>query len=253
MLLALDIGNSAVKGALFDGGTTTRVFHVETASNGDAERWDEALHAHLAEATVERIGLVSVVPDAVPRVEAALAARTDAPVTRIHYEMQLPFALHYDTPQTLGADRLAAAASAWVQYGAPASRSVIAIDAGTAVNYEVVDRNGVYRGGAIGAGPALVQQALRSGTAQLPSVPLTVPDDVIGTSTRTALQSGILYGFVDSVRGMVNRLTGALDDTPLVVLTGGWSSVLEGELDSVDRVVPHLVLDGVRVLLELNS
>lgn len=258
MLLALDIGNSAVKGGLFDGETVAQVFHVdvtpsETSGEGDGNRWGRALQSHLADVSVDRVGVVSVVPEAIPAAEAALTELTGAPVVVVHHEMTLPFVLNYETPQTLGTDRLAAAASAWMRYGAPASRSIIAIDAGTAVNYEVVDRDAVYRGGAIGAGPALVQQALRSGTAQLPTVPLTVPDDVIGTSTRTAMQSGILHGFVGSVRGMIDRLSTALPDTPLIVLTGGWSTVLEDELAPVDHVVPHLVLDGVRVLLDLNA
>jgi len=257
MLLALDIGNSAVKGALFDGETVRQVFRLdvapsETSGEDDADRWEQVLAAHLSAVSVGRAGIVSVVPEAVPAARAALGTLTDGPVTVVDASMRLPFTLDYQTPRTLGTDRLAAAAAAWTRYGAPSSRSVIAIDAGTAVNYEVVDHGAVYRGGVIGAGPALAQQALRSGTAQLPTVPLQVPSAAIGTSTRTALQSGILYGFVDGVCGMVNRLADALDDTPCLVLTGGWSAVLADQLPHVDHVDPHLVLDGVRLLLDLN-
>jgi type III pantothenate kinase len=257
MLLALDIGNSAVKGALFDGETLRQVFHVdvpppETSGEGRADRWQQALGAHLSAVSVDRTGIVSVVPEAVPAAEAALGSLTRGPVVVVDAFMRLPFTLDYETPRTLGTDRLAAAAAAWTRYGAPASRSIIAIDAGTAVNYEVVDHGAVYRGGAIGAGPALTQQALRSGTAQLPTVPLQVPSAAMGTSTHTAMQSGILYGFIDGVCGMVNRLGDALDDTPCVVLTGGWSAVLADRMPHVDRVEPHLVLDGVRILLDLN-
>jgi type III pantothenate kinase len=166
----------------------------------------------------------------------------------------LPFTLGYDTPDTLGTDRLAAAAAGWVRYGrargdGPDARSVLVVDVGTAVTYEVVDRDGVYRGGAIGPGPRLVRRALQSGTAQLPGVPLAFPPSATGRSTPAALQSGIMWGVVDSIRGMTGRLAGALPDCPVVVLTGGWSDRLGPHLDVVDHVAPHLVLEGVRLLV----
>jgi type III pantothenate kinase len=166
--------------------------------------------------------------------------------------MPLPFNLGYDTPDTLGVDRLAAAAAGWVHYGQADSRSVLVIDAGTAVNYEVIHREGRYEGGAIGAGPVLLQQALRTGTAQLPDVPLTLPTDTaVGRSTQTALQSGIMWGLVDSVRGMCDRLAPSLPDAPRRVLTGGWGALLAEHLDDTHHA-PHLILHGVR-LLTLNA
>lgn len=258
MLLTLDIGNSAAKGGLFDGDKIVRIFHVDvsvrdTSSAVATERWMTALRPHLPLESVERVGITTVVPDLLPAAEAALHDLTGAPVAVLHPEMPLPFALGYDTPQTLGMDRLAAAAAAWVRWGRPDGRSVIAVDAGTAITYEVVSSDGVYCGGAIGAGPALIQRALRDGTAQLPTVPLTFPADPIGRSTQTALQSGILWGTVDAVRGMLDRLVARLPDTPFVVLTGGWSDILDAHVAAVDTVQPHLVLDGVRVLLTESS
>jgi len=267
MILTLDIGNSAVKGGLFDGDELVSVFRAAGLPIADAatETWDQALRDHLKDAVVEQSGLVSVVPGAVGPAEQALRALTGSAVTVVSPEMPLPFELAYETPQTLGTDRLAAAAAAWVRFGrggaldedspnsaadASAHRSVLAVDAGTAVTYEVVGREGVYRGGVIGAGPALVQRALHGGTAQLPDVPLSFPDDPVGRSTQSALQSGIMWGFVDGVRGMIDRLAATLPDDPVVVATGGWSRVLTDRLDRVDHAVPHLVLDGVRVLME---
>mgnify|MGYP006291716795 CR=1 FL=1 len=269
MILTLDIGNSAVKGGLFDGEELVRVFRTADlpTEDGDAatEAWTQALRDHLGNAVVERAGLVSVVPDAVGPAQQALRGLTGAAVTVVSPEMPLPFGLAYETPETLGTDRLAAAAAAWVRFGrgdaptgdspdsavrASADRSVLAVDAGTAVTYEVVGREGVYRGGVIGAGPALVQRALHGGTAQLPDVPLSFPDDPVGRSTESALQSGIMWGFIDGVRGMIDRLATTLPDDPIVVVTGGWSRVLSERLDRVDHAAPHLVLDGVRVLME---
>lgn len=254
MLLALDIGNSAVKGGLFDEADLIRVFSISTGhadTDGTAGRdWASALGPRLEDVSVDHIVLSSVVPAAADVVTAALSSTTDASVTRVHPDMSLPFDLAYETPETLGADRLAAAAAGWVQYGASASppQSVVVVDAGTAVTGEVVHRDGVYEGGVITAGPALVQQVLRTGTAQLPDVPLNLPDGPVGRSTETALQSGIMWGLVDAVEGMIERLAAALPDRPVVVGTGGWGRLLTNHLECVDHHSPHLVLHGIRIL-----
>jgi type III pantothenate kinase len=158
--------------------------------------------------------------------------------------MDLPFALDYETPDTLGTDRLAAAAAGWVYYGRVTPQSIVVVDAGTAVNYEVIHRDGIYQGGAIAAGPALMREALRAGTAQLPDVPMAFPDQSVGRSTRTALPTGIMSGLVDSVRGM--------SDSPRLVLTGGWSQLLADHLKAEAQHAPHLVLRGVRLLTTMN-
>jgi type III pantothenate kinase len=258
MLLALDIGNSAAKGGLFDGPQIVQVFRSDVpppdaSHSASVGTWKRALKPPVEAASIDRIGITTVVPHVLPAAEAALQDLAGAPITVVQPSMQLPFAMGYDTPETLGMDRLAAAVAAWAHWGKPAGRSVIAVDVGTAANYEVVSRDGVYRGGAIGAGPALAERALRTGTAQLPSVPLAPPSDPVGRSTQTALQSGIWWGTVDAVRGMLARLAETLPDAPSVVLTGGWSEALHPHLPDVDAVAPHLVLDGVRVLLETNA
>ncbi len=255
MLLALDIGNSAAKGGLFDGPDLTHVFTVSTDANGidasDPDAWADTLHSHLHDTSLRRIGLASVVPTATEAITDALRRISDAPIVQVRPTMPLPFTLAYETPDTLGTDRLAAAAAGWVRHGTIASspQSVVVVDAGTAVTCEVVHRDGIYLGGVIGAGPALVRQALTNGTAQLPDVPLALPNEPVGRSTQSALQSGIMWGLVDSVHGMIDRLAGTLPDSPHVVLTGGWGSLLSDHLDRVDHNAPHLVLEGVRILV----
>ncbi|PSQ97069.1 MAG: type III pantothenate kinase [Bacteroidetes bacterium SW_9_63_38] len=247
MFLAVDIGNSAVKGGVFDGATLEQVFSVASAAEAT---WPEALAPHLSDVSVDGVGIASVVPATTEAVTAALEARTDATPVHVRPAMPLPFRLDYETPDTLGMDRLAAAAAGWTQHGrrADPARSVVVVDAGTAVTGEVVHRDGVYRGGVIAAGPALVRQALRGGTAQLPDVDLELPDDPVGRSTQSAIQSGIMWGLVDLVRGMTERLANRLPDSPVLVLTGGWSALLADHLEAVDAVSPHLVLEGVHTL-----
>lgn len=246
MFLAIDVGNSAVKGGLFDGAELERVFSVSR----EAEAMRAVLAPHLADVSVDGVGVASVVPATTEAVTTALQRYTEATPTHVRPTMSLPFRLDYETPDTLGMDRLAAAAAGWMQYGARAdpARSVIVVDAGTAATGEVVHRDGIYQGGVIAAGPALVRQALRGGTAQLPEVDLALPADPVGRSTQSAMQSGIMWGLVDLVRGMTDRLAGTLPDEPIVVLTGGWSALLAEHLEAVDDTNPHLVLEGVHAL-----
>jgi len=250
MFLALDIGNSAIKGGLFEGAEAVRVFSISMEPNGSgrAPPDTETLISHLDDVTVEQVGLVSVVPAVTTSVTEALRNQTNAPITLVRSDMPLPFAMNYETPRTLGADRLAAAAAGWIQYGQAIPRSVLVVDIGSAVNYEVVHRDGLYEGGAIGPGPALIRWALRSGTAQLPEITLSLPEQATGRSTDEALRSGIMWGLIDSVRGMVDRLAEVLPDDPIVVLTGGWSARLADHLPRTDHAAPHLVLEGARLL-----
>lgn len=256
MLLALDLGNSAVKAGLFEGDTLAwqASFPLPDPSSTAPEEahWHDAFAPHLHDLKIDQVGLVSVVPAHTDPVTNAVQSFTDAPVTPVRPEMELPFALDYDTPDTLGVDRLAAAAAGWVRYGQDAPRSVLVVDAGTAVNSEVIHRDGRYFGGTISPGPALSREALRRGTAQLPEVPLSLPDRPVGQSTRTALQSGIVGGLLDRVRGLTGRLAQPLPDSPRLVLTGGWSELLATHLDAEAQHAPHLVLHGARLLATMN-
>ncbi|WP_457653217.1 type III pantothenate kinase [Rhodocaloribacter sp.] len=254
MWLTLDIGNSSAKGGLFEGPRLARTFRLPLTRLDPAEAWDAALRAELGGVRVERAGIASVVPTVTEMVQRVVAHETGASVLVVRPALRLPFTLAYETPHTLGIDRLAAAAAAWTRFGrgADGPRSVVALDAGTAVTYDVVDRAGVFLGGPIGAGPVLIHRCLNTGTAQLPEVPLDLPEEVIGRSTREALQSGIMYGFLDGVEGMLARIRARLGHRPVVVATGGWGPCLHEHVAAVDHVAPHLVLEGVRVLMTLN-
>lgn len=257
MWLTLDIGNSAAKGGLYAGDTQTRIVHIghrtHPARGPEAQAaWQQVLRAELGDTSVERVGIASVVPSVTDAATAALKQVFSVPVEHVHPGWRLPFALAYRTPETLGTDRLAAAAAAWVEHGADGPHPVIALDAGTAVTLDVITHTGTYEGGLIAPGPALLRRALHDGTGQLPAVPLKWPEHLIGRSTQEALQSGIMRGFVESVRGLLAQLTAALDAPPVVIATGGWSHLLADHIDAIDHVNPHLVLDGIRVLMELN-
>lgn len=250
--LVLDIGNTATKGAVMRGEHVAHSFQVASAS---PDEWHESLRAALREAPpFSRVGVASVVPALAGRVSKAVSARTAAEPLLVRPSLRLPLTLRYDTPETLGTDRLALAAGAWERYGrkkTPA-RAVIAIDAGTALTYEVIAATGDYLGGAIAPGPRLMAAALHQGTAQLPDVPLEPPSSPVGRSTETALQSGILFGFLDGVKGMLVRLQASVGTPPVIVVTGGWAALLRHHVPEIDDADSHLVLHGIRAIMALN-
>ncbi len=245
MTLALDLGNSSLKAAFFAGPVLVDAHRFPTSQPD----WPDAFTRWLAgRAGVHRVGLASVVPGQVDRVTRCLAAAGLPSPVPIHAQMPLPLRIAYATPDTLGADRIAAAVAAWNRAGGHSA--AIALDAGTAVTYEVVRAGGVYAGGAIAPGPALLAASLHRGTAQLPDVPFTLPPSAVGDRTLHALQSGLAYGFLDGVTAMLARLRAELGPGTRVVATGGWAGWLAENGAPVDDVCPHLVLEGIRDVLD---
>ena len=244
MWLTIDIGNSRIKTGLFD---------KRTLVAADARPWKDSWEAHV-EAAVhgnhpERIGICSVVPAKRSRVLALLERISDAPILDVHPALALPFVLAYRTPETLGADRLAAAAAAWHHYSD--GRPTVVIDAGTALTIDAL-QDETYLGGAIGTGPDLEGRALARGTAALPHITAGNLPPAVGQSTAQAIQSGILYGLIDRVHGSVERLAATLGRQPVVVATGGWHALLKQHLHSINHADPNLVLRGIQLLMALN-
>lgn len=246
MFLALDIGNTLVKAGLHDGAAWVRTARVPTGAAAG-----EAL-TRLAEGVdVEAAGLASVVPHRTAAWAEAVQGALGVSPRSVDAARPLPFRLAYETPETLGADRLAAAAAAWLRFGLNAGdppRPVVALDAGTAVTTEVISAEGVYLGGAIAPGAPLLHRALAEQTAQLPAVDWPDTLDPIGASTVSAIRAGLGVLFLDGVRGLLDRTAGALEAPPFVVATGGWAVWLSEHLDGIDAVEHHLVLEGVRLL-----
>lgn len=238
MHLALDIGNSALKGGLFSGSRLVDTWRVPFE-----EDWEAAFLRRIRANNVHRVGISSVVPT---RTGPVVAALHDLPIMHVHAKLQLPFEIAYET----GADRLAAVAGAHHLYAK--GRTVVVVDAGTAVTYDVLHAAGTYLGGSIGIGLGTTAHALAQAAAQLPTVELRLPDTVIGRSTEGGLQAGIMASFIDQVSGMLHRITRELGQRPFVVATGGWHSILNEHVQAVDCSDPHLVLKGVNILLSCN-
>jgi type III pantothenate kinase len=245
LILAIDIGNTSSKLAWFEGDLLKRSERVPTHSlTEQVESLDLV--------GVARVGVASVVPAARDSLVHGLGRRRSNAPFVVSHRMRLPFGMAYRTPETLGNDRLAAAVGAWVLHR-KVGQPLVAIDAGTAVTFEVISADGVYLGGTIAPGPSLLRQALHRGTAQLPRVLEEAPESPLGTSTSEAMQSGIMYGFIDSLVGMMRRIEQELGAKPVTIATGGWSPFLAARIQGIDLVDPHLVLRGVVCSLRLNE
>ncbi len=251
MICALDIGNSAAKGGLFESDELSATFRepLEIGESAVAERLVRRIH----ESGASRVGFSSVVPAVSGAVSELLARSGKVGLFRVGPDVRLPFELAYETPATLGVDRIAAAAGACAgrasdETGVP---PLVVVDAGTATTVDVVDE-GRFLGGPILPGPELLRRAMDSGTAQLPDVELTWPGRAISRTTAEAVGAGIMLGFVDAVRGLLLRVVDELGRQPTVVVTGGWSELLMEKIALVGRRDPHLVLRGVNYLMSLN-
>lgn len=253
MHLAIDIGNSAVKAGLFDDGrlsVTLRLPHSGAANADLIARFESWLAGH----AVQRVAISSVVPSLTTAFSQLLEKRIGYQPLLVRHDLRLPIQIGYPRPSELGTDRIAAAVAGASLFGIEGSdlpRPVLVIDAGTAVTLNLVDAQKVFWGGLIWAGPDLVGRALQQGTASLPQIQ-PAPGDVTPQSTEEAIGTGLYYGFIDGVRGLVARTLASLATEPLVVASGGRGEMLSRHLPYYVQYDRDLVLRGIHLILVAN-
>jgi type III pantothenate kinase len=152
-------------------------------------------------------------------------------------------------PQNVGADRIANAVAAQDRYEVP----LMVVDFGTSTNFDIVDRAGNYCGGVLAPGPNLAVLALEMAAAQLPRVSIERPPTVVGRSTIPAMQSGVFWGYVGLVEGLVRRIRDERGEAMGVVATGGLAPLFATAIDVIDHVDPDLTLWGLRLIYRRNS
>lgn len=250
-LLAIDIGNTRVKCALFEDSKVSMTFDMRTDRGASGAAYRHALRKQLADLAPQRAAIASVVPELNEHIGDAIRREFMVLPEFVRAEDLPSEIVDYHPPASVGADRIVAAIAAHHFYGIDVDgpRPVIVVDAGTAVTFELVSAAGVYRGGAIWAGPPLIAYALDRGTSQLPPIDLILPKTLPGTDTVSSLQAGILYGFLHGVDGIVDRLRSEAAGEAFVVSTGGWGEWLSKRLDCIDAYDPLLVLQGIRLVV----
>jgi type III pantothenate kinase len=253
VLLAVDVGNTQTVFGLFDGERLVEHWRVATEDERTADEL-AALVGRLLE--LREIGFDAVtgvcLSSTVPGLLRAYADLTErhigAPLLVLGPGTKTGIPVLYDDPREVGPDRIANAVAARERYGAPC----IVVDFGTSTNFDAVSRAGEYVGGVLAPGIEISMDALFARAARLQKVDFSEPATVIGKTTTSALQSGVVYGFAGQVDGIVGRMRAELGDTAPVIATGGLAELIAPHSDTIERVDPMLTLEGLRLIWSLN-
>ena len=255
MLLAINANNTNTVFAVWDGHRLAGIWRAATDTRRTADEyvvWLDHLLAleNLARRQIDGTVIASVVPEANFNLRRLCRhyCRSD-PLVIGDPGVALGARALVDRPEEVGADRLVNTVAAHDRYRGP----LIVVDFGTATTFDVVDMVGDYRGGVIAPGINLSLRALEMAAAKLPSVPIVRTDRVIGTGTVACMQSGIFWGYVGLVEGLVTRIRNERGEAMAVIATGGLAPLFEGATAVIDKVDPDLTLWGLRLIYQRNQ
>ena len=250
MLWAVDVGNTQTVVGVWQGGEWRNVWRVATNVLATEDELAATLHGLATLAGLEFKASAVVVGSVVPSIDQSwtlLASKhlgVEAKFLRRGAEVGL--AVTYDPPHVVGADRIANALAAL----ALASPPLVVVDLGTATTLDCVDSNGAYVGGAIMPGVLLGLQALNEKTAKLPSIALRTPSAAVGRTTVASIESGVVLGYAGAVEGLVQRVRAELGTGTRVFSTGGHGELFASLCPSIERHVPELTLDWLRIAFD---
>ena len=250
----MDIGNTNIKTALFDGMETVQYWRISTNRNMSSDEYGILLmnlfaHHHIAVSDISGIMISSVVPQINFTILHMCRSYFGMDPLMIGPGIKTGINIKYENPRELGSDRIANAVAAYELYGGPC----ITIDFGTATNFGVISEKGEFLGGAICPGLKLAAEALTERTAKLPRFELTKPESVIGKNTVSNMQSGIVFGYIGQINYLVERMKkelGAPDAK--VIATGGLAVLVAGESNVIDVMDGLLTLKGLRLIYHKN-
>jgi type III pantothenate kinase len=249
MLLAVDVGNTQTVFGLFEGERLAEHWRVATESRRTGDELGLILSGFLDLAEVDGMSLASSVPGLVRSYEEVAERWAKTRVLVIGPGVRTGIGIRYDDPREVGPDRIANAVAAGERFSLPC----IVVDFGTSTNFDAVSSEGDFIGGVLAPGVEISMDALFARAARLPKVDFGEPPSVIGKTSATALQAGLVYGFAGLVDGIVERMNGELGGAAQVIATGGLADLIAPHARSVERVDPFLTLHGVRVVWERNQ
>jgi len=254
MLLVVDVGNTDTTLGIFENEELRATWHMATVIHRMVDEYAVLLlnmlhHQGLDKSDIKEVALCSVVPPLTANFEELFQRYFHISPLVIGAGVKTGVRIRMDNPREVGADRIVNAAAAHYLYSGP----IIIADLGTATTFDTVSKEGDYLGGAIAPGINTAAEALFTRAAMLPRVELVHPKQVIGTNTITAMQSGIVFGYVSLVEGIVNRIRQELEEKAKVVATGGYAGLIAGETTIIDEVNPDLTLVGLRLIYLMNK
>jgi type III pantothenate kinase len=249
MFLAIDTGNTHTTFGIFENDKIKSTFRISTKAVHDREVLTDFITCtfqslNIDLKTIERVGISSVVPSVDGILEEVLKNLTDKKPFFISPKIKLPFKLLVDNPEEVGADRICNVAAGFIKYGGP----LVIVDFGTATVYDVISKDGDFLGGVIAPGIQTSAKALYQAAEKLPKVELIFPEKVIGTNTISNMQSGIMFGALDSFEGMIKRISDELKDDVKIILTGGFSRMISSKTKLKTFLEFDLVLEGIKFL-----
>jgi len=253
MLLTIDVGNTDTTLGVFHEEKLLATWHMATNIDRMVDEYAVLFLSLLPQqglntSDISGVVLCSVVPPLIPTFRELSQRYFYVLPLVVGAGVKTGVRIRMDNPKEVGADRIVDAAAAHHLYGGPA----IIVDLGTATTFDTISKEGDYLGGAIAPGIATASESLFRRAAMLPRVELTHPERAIGTNTISAMQSGIVFGYVGIVEGIVNRIQKELGEKAKVVATGGYAELIAKETAIIDVVNPNLTLIGLRLIHHIN-
>jgi type III pantothenate kinase len=246
MLMAIDVGNTNSVFALYEGGVAIRQWRLSTSSVRTADEYAVWLAQLMAMAggkldDIKDCIIATVVPQSLFNVRNLSRRYFNCEPIVVQHNNIPGVAVRIPKPSEVGADRLVNAVGAFTQYGGPA----VVVDSGTATNFDIIGADGGFEGGIIAPGMNLSMQALHQAAAQLPRVAIERPAKVIGTDTVGAMQSGVYWGYVSLIEGLIARVREEYVKPMKVIGTGGIASLFQGATTAIDVFDADLTVRGL--------
>lgn len=254
MLMAVDIGNTNITFGIFEGEKLRATWRMATDVHQMPDEYAALLlnllhHNGMEPSDIKEAALCSVVPPLLRTFNELFERYFKTAPLVVGPGVKTGVRIRMDNPREVGTDRIVNAAAAHHLY----SGSLIIIDLGTATTFDVVSKEGDYMGGVISPGIVIAAEALFTRTAALPRVELVRPKSAIGTNTITAMQSGLVFGYVGLVESIVARIRQELGEKAMVVATGGYATLIAQETPVIEKVNPDLTLIGLRLIYLMNK